>query len=211
MNVEALQAILERNLGNALTPELVLGILSGVQMAGEPDNSIDPALFAPQTYKGLIFQAESLRATLPELRPLHERHFAETEGFRETEGLNVDYSSYARQETSGSFLLFTCRDESTRELLGDAMVFIQRNRHTQKLSSYEDAFFLAPEARRGWAALKFISYVESCLVTLGVSQIAWGCKMVNDISPIYIRLGYTQSAKVFTKVFSAEVQDAQAA
>lgn len=195
--------IFRRNIGQTLTPELAAGmaqaVASVVNREPAPQHLLEAA---PEGCEDFVFQSELIEEILDQLKPLHQAHFAETEKFRETEGCDPDYANYIRLERKGAFMLFTVRHKDTGELLGDAMVMINRNRHTQKWSAWEDALYLAPQARVGWTALKFIKYVERHLIKLGVTQVAWGCKMSNDISPIYLRAGYTHTAKVFTKVIT---------
>jgi GNAT superfamily N-acetyltransferase len=155
-----------------------------------------------EAYREFTFQVEPMVVALAGgLRELHQAHFAETEQFRASEGCNPDYDRYMKLEAQGSFLLFTVRDADYK-LVGDAMVMVQRNRHTQKLSSYEDALYLAPEARKGWTAVRFLRFIERYLVGLGVTQLAFGCKLTNDISAVYERCGFKPTAKVFSKVVS---------
>lgn len=207
MDAAKLYELLGRNQGNVLTPELAHGLAQAIlKLDPPPEDRTLRGQFAlhPEEYNGLWFSSMDVVEALKHgLAALHEAHWQETEGFRHSEGCNVDYENYMRLEHRGSFILFTvCDPEQDWKVVGDAMVMVSRNRHTQKLSSWEDAFYLAPEARKGWTALRFIRYVERCLVKIGVTQIAWGCKMSNDISALYERAGYTQTAKVFTKVIT---------
>lgn len=177
------RAAMAKHLGGELTPAVAAQIEA--QAFTQPDQSIDPAQFAPQDYHGIVFAAESFRAILAELHPQHEAHFAETERARAGQVLNMDYDYIAFKELRGELLQFTARMNG--ELVGNVRMYLFKDVHTSTLGANEDTLYLCPKARVGLTASRFLDYVERCLKAVGVQDVWLDTKILHDETGKVIR------------------------
>jgi hypothetical protein len=193
-------------LGQPLTPEVAAAI--EVAAFTQPDQSIDLGQFAPEQYQGLTFAAESFRAIVDELHPLHEAHYAETERARAGLALNPDYDYMAASERAGNLLQFTARMDG--DLVGNIRLYLFRDLHNGTRGANEDALYLAPVARHGMNASRFVDYAERCLAKVGVVD-AWADtkilhdgdgKVIRDVGVLMRRRGWDHVADKYHKRLS---------
>jgi hypothetical protein len=185
-------------IGMVLTPELAAQL--EVRAFYEPDRSIPPSRFQPMDYRGLVFAVESLRAIRDEIHPLHEAHWNTTEKARHALGLNPDYEAMERAERYGSMLQFTARREG--RLVGNIRMYLYKSTHDSTLAAREDTFFLMPEAREGFNAIRFWQFMELCLTKgLGVRSIKTDTKREHDVGRLNEYLGYTHVSNGYLKIF----------
>jgi hypothetical protein len=154
MSELAVIAALHKHVGQLVTPQVARAVLADLY----PERAIDPAQFPAQAYDGVLFQAESLRAILPELHEQHLAHWAETERYRAGSAMNPDYEHMRAAERDGRLLQCTVRQDGA--LVGNLRAYLYRDLHTQQLGATEDTLFLSPPARRGFIAGHLIRYVE---------------------------------------------------
>ena len=196
---ENLRHCIASRLGQTLTPgvaaELEIAILYG------PDNSHDPIKFGSKEYKGLLFKAERFADIIDEIHPLHEAHFQETEKHRLGFGLDVDYDAYCVYERRGELIQFTCRDVETGKLVGNIRMFVNKSLHTGTLYATEDTYYVLPEYRRGFSALRFWQFMEDCMKTIGVREIRTDSKVLNKVHKLNEYCGYKHVANKYIKVF----------
>lgn len=199
LDVQNLRRSIGARLGQVLTPELAadleLAILFG------QDNPVNLEKFGRKVYKGMVFQAERLEDIVDEIHPLHEAHFQETEKHRMGFGLDIDYDQYIAHERRGELIQFTCRDEETGKLVGNIRMFVNESLHTGTLYATEDTFYVLPEYRRGFAALRFWQFMEDCVKSIGVREIRTDSKVLNKVHKLNEYCGYTLVAQRYVKVF----------
>lgn len=197
INANLRNAIASR-LGQVLTPEVAVEI----EMAAFsfPDESHDPAKFCEKEYKGFIFKAERLKDILDEIHPLHEAHFQETEKHRLGFGLDVDYDAMLSSERRGQLLQFTMRTLDGK-LVGNIRMYINKSLHTGTLYASEDTYFVLPEYRQGFAALRFWQFMEDCVKSIGVREVRTDSKVLNKVHKLNDYLGYKHVANKYVKVF----------
>lgn len=188
-----LVALLRESIGKPLTVELAAMLCA--QADTSRDRSIDPAQFEPRHAGGCVFQVERMRDVIDEIRPFHMEHFRETERYKGVD-CTVNYAAYLADERAGSFVLFTCRDESGA-LLGYLMMDIYRCRHTSLMQATEDALYLRLEARKGYRASSLVGYALRCLGTIGVRHAVMTSKVGQDIGALYRRAGGVLVAGVY--------------
>lgn len=174
----------------------------------EPDRAIDPGQFAPARSGEYTIRAESFRAILEELAPLHEEHWRETERHRHGLALRPDYDGIMARERAGRCLQFTVR--RGQELCGHLRMWVFPSLHTQTLIAEEDTLFLREQHRGGMTALALLRYAEACLIALGVREIRANSKLVNNADVLMRRMKYQQVAIQFVKMLPAEPPTAQA-
>lgn len=196
------------HLGHTLTPELCAALEHAAFFT--PDESLDPGQFVPQEWDGLVFAAESFRAILAELHPLHEAHFAETERARDGQALMPDYDYIGAVERGGRLVQFTARMGG--RLVGNLRMYLFTDLHTGTPGANEDALYLDPVARHGFNASRFLAYAEGCLAQIGVIDVWADTKIlhdeagnvIRDVGVLLKRQGYTHVANKFHKRLSKE-------
>lgn len=186
-------------LGMMLTPEVAASIEAAMMLG--PDNSHNPAKFGRKDYKGMVFQAERFRDIQEEIHPLHEAHFQETEKHRLGFGLDLDYDAYCMYERRGEMIQFTCRDAETGKLVGNIRMFLNQSLHTGTWYATEDTYFVLPEYRRGFSALRFWQFMEDCMKSIGVREIRTDSKVLNKVHKLNEYCGYQHVANKYVKVF----------
>lgn len=195
-----LMEALQRNLGNVLTPELAAGLHMAAQ---EAKTSLDVGNIPGDTHWDYAFAVERIEHVVNEVKPLHEAHWKETESYRHSLPLNVDYEYMINAEQSGRFLLFTLRAPN-HELVGNCMMYLTRSTHTKKWIAEEDTIFLRKDHRKGRLGIKFIQYVERVMRDLGITEIRVTVKTVNRTGDLLKALGYQHTADQLTKVLGED-------
>lgn len=163
-----------------------------------PDRTFEPAQFAEQQYRGLIFRVERFRDIEDEIRPLHEAHWLETEGHRHGFTMKPDCEAFKASEQAGRLIQFTAR--SGGKLVGSIRMYLFTSLHTGTLAAREDTFFMLPEHRQGFCAIRFWQFMERCLAAAGVKEITTDSKVINQVGRLNEYLGYTHVANVFHKL-----------
>lgn len=200
MSIPPLRQTLAQHLGQVLTPEIAVAIEVAASLPAPPvDNSHNPAKFEAQHYRGYVFAVESLRAIRDEIHPLHEAHFEETEKHRLGFGLQMNYDFLDRCELDGRLLQFTARKDGA--LVGNIRMFLSVSLHTGTWVAAEDTFFMRPEHRRGFLAIRFWQYMEQCVQAIGVREIRTDSKLLNKVDRLNVYCGYTPVATKFVKIF----------
>lgn len=195
MNV--LYECLKRNIGNVLTPELVMGIVAA---SNQTDDSaaINVEDIPPQEVSGGLIQAERIADCLDEIKFVHEQHWKETEQYRHGIPLNPDYNYIVNAERLGRFILFTVRSDG--KLVGNCMMYLSKSTHTQKWVAEEDTIFILPEYRKGRLGVRLIRYVEDVLRNMGVTEIRVTVKTVNRVGELLQHLGYQHTGNQLTRI-----------
>lgn len=210
MTLTKLHAVLWGNAGQKLTPELIVGILAGAEVASveEPEDKSWFGQFGYrlEEYKGLEFRVELLSDCLDEVSKQHIAQWNEVEPVRT--GLNPNYEGMLARERIGQYVLFTARDAVTKELLGNTSCYLYRSMHNGKLAAKEDTMYLDPRARKGMNAVRFFKYCEARLVEFGVREISLTVKTTNEVHKLWERQGYMFAERTYTKTFedSEDVQ-----
>ena len=153
-----------------------------------------------KVYGAYTLQAERFADVLPELHPLHERHYLETEKHRAGLALNPDYAGVLERERAGGVIQFTARTV-LGELVGNMRVVIGTSSHTQTLFCEEDTFYVVPEHRGGFMAVRLWQFVESAVRSIGVREVRFNSKLANRADQMARYLKYQPVAQLFVKIF----------
>lgn len=200
MNIPPLRNAIAQHLGQVLTPEIAVVLeMAALEPVPPQDSSHDPAKFGSKTYRGYVFAVERLRDIRDELHPLHEAHFRETEKHRLGFGLQVDYDYLEHCEMAGRLLQFTARQEGV--LVGNIRMFLGQSLHTGTWYAAEDTFFMLPENRQGFVAIRFWQFMEQCVKAIGVREVRTDSKLLNKVDRLNVYCGYTPVATKFVKIF----------
>lgn len=182
--LDHLRSCLAENLGATLTPQMAARLMAA--SAYEPDLHIPPEQFVPRAWNGYLFAVERIEPLIPELHPLHELHWAETERYRHEVALNPDYAGMVRAERAGRMLQFTARFDG--HLVGNLRAYISTSMHTQRLMAREDTLFIHPDYRAPWLAVRFTRYALDCLRSVGVVEVVADVKLSNGADAILRRV-----------------------
>lgn len=199
MNRKELALAMARYANQTLTPEVGRAILAA---AFGSSRAIDTAQFHPEGMGEYVIQAEPFAQLLPELTPLHEAHWQETENWRAGIPMNPNYEAICERERLGRLLQVTLRHNGT--LVGHLRMYLNESLHTQTLYAEEDTLYITPEHRGGFLAIKMIRWMERCVRTLGVREIRANSKLVNRVDVLMKRAGYETVAFQYCKVFGAQ-------
>lgn len=192
-----------RNQGQVLTPELILGILQTSAPVPPEDKTVAYVHGrCPEQHGNILFQIEAMRDIFDELREHHQMQWDEVEGVRSD--LNPNYEYLLSAERSGKYVVFTARDISTGQLVGNTACYLYNSTHTGKPAAKEDTMYVRPEARKGMMAVRFFKYCEKQLVSLGAQEITVSVKTTNEVYKLWERQGYTFTDRVLTKTFEPE-------
>jgi|GEM_PF-1936373 hypothetical protein len=193
---EQLCHTLAQYMGQTLTSETAVAMVRELF----PDRSRDPAFFGIKTHNDFQFQVERLASVLPELHKHHELHYSETEKYRAGIPMNPRYDHMLDRERAGQMLQFTARREGV--LVGHLRMYVFESDHTATKVAEEDALFMLPQHRGGFAVMHLMRFAEASLKRLGVREIRANSKLSNRADVLMRRMGYEAVALQFSKVFS---------
>lgn len=129
----------------------------------------------PFSVDGLTIGVERLSDMLPEIRPLHEAHYNETEVLYLDTPFTPDYDRYIALEKDAQFVVFTVR--LGLEMVGYLQYYVFRDMHTSDVyQAREDALYLAKPYRGQGIAPKLLAYAESFLAHLGCRYVGMSSK-----------------------------------
>lgn len=142
----------------------------------------------------VTYQSEPLDQFIPDALPLMKNHYAEVAHYQDIP-FNPDWETYRVLEQSGTFRVFTARDEDDR-LIGYACFFIHPNIHykTSK-QAVQDVLYIDPGSR-GFGR-HFIDWCDSQLRGEGVQTVYHHVKYANDYGSALVKLGYEKIEAVY--------------
>jgi len=153
------------------------------------------------------FGYEPIATIWDEAMTLVRLHWDGTKGFRRHEPLNPSLDRYAAYERQGCFLAFTARDAGT--LIGYFGIYVTPSMHSQLLMATEDTFFIHPDYRDGFNAIRFIKHVERELATRGVHEIVFSCETDNTVANRLLTfLKYEPVIQQYRKLLSSSADSA---
>lgn len=190
-DVHRFRMAMARHLGKMITPEVAAKIEA--EAFHEPDRTIDPARFDPMHYSGYTIHVERFDDVLPELMPLHEAHWQETERHRHGIQLKPRYDNMQLRFRAGKGIQFTIRKDG--ELVGHLREWLFESDHTGTPVAEEDTLYIAPKHRGGFLPLKLIAYAEECVLQLFPAfEARTNSKLVNRADVLMKRAKYTPFA-----------------
>lgn len=146
----------------------------------------------------ITYQREAWTAVLPELEACWKAHWQEVAQDQGRMPLDVAHDAYARLEAEGGLLVCTMRVDG--ELAGYFISFLRPHLHYQStLCAYVDVYYVKPEYRRGFLPVRLFRAAEQYLQAAGVQKIFAGTKVYLDKSPLFHRLGWVETERVWTK------------
>lgn len=153
------------------------------------------------------FSCESISSIWDEALSLARIHWAGTKGFRRHEPFQPVLGRYLAYENARAFRAYTARDGE--KLVGYFGIYITPSMHSQRLTATEDTFFIHPDYRDGFNAIRFIKYVERDLFGLGVHEILFSCEIDNTVAnKLLTFLRYTPVIQQYRKLLQSSADSA---
>ncbi len=174
----------------------------------------------------LTFQVERFQDIAKELAPLFVHHWNESALDQEKIKLAPNWKRYGAMQNEGILHIVTVRclpdDHESREaqkqvtanppieslangrgkLVGYYFAMILPHLHysTAGPMAYPDAYFILPQFRKGGAGAKLLAEMERTLWEKGIVKIYLSTKVHDDHGPLFERMGYRLTDKVYTKI-----------
>lgn len=149
----------------------------------------------------MTFACESVSTIWDEIYPLAKAHHAGTRSFRRHEPFNPSRDRYIACNQQGYFHCFTARVDG--KLVGYFGIYVTPSMHSQLLMAVEDTFYIHPDHRKGFLAVRFIKHVEQQLRDWGVHEILFSCEVDNPaINKLLPFLKYEPVIQQYRKILS---------
>lgn len=145
----------------------------------------------------MIFAIEPLKGCWDEIMVLAHKHWNETQAYRHSQPFRPVFERYESYERMGCYVQFTARVEG--KLVGYAGLYFVPSMHTQEPICTEDTWYLDPEFRKGWTAIKFFRFMEDECRRRGVVEVTLTEPISTEVGIIHRRLGYKPVATMRSK------------
>ena len=132
---------------------------------------------------------ESMAACWDEVAHLYAAHFGSH--------CDPDRERYLAYEADNALFLATCRDGG--RLVGFALMYVFASMHDRKVLGREDFFYLLPEARLGWNALRLLAFVERECRRRGCEAIEMTTAISSNAASIIEERGYVMLSANYRK------------
>lgn len=152
---------------------------------------------------GVAFAREPFEQAWPEVSRLIDAHWREVAYEGDTPP-KIDTAAYAAACREGRLVTFTVRDIEpdgrVGALRGYATFWIGPFPQRQGLKgAWQDAVYLAPEARQGSAGASFLAFCDHHLEALGCHVCHHSVRAGRDFSGLLRRLGYVHAETVYAR------------
>jgi hypothetical protein len=156
----------------------------------------------------ISFQLEKWAGFYPDAKPLFDRHWRELALNQAEIPIDCDVERYQQMEDLGILLVLTAR--SGERLAGYLLSFLMPHLHYKSSGkmAITDMYFMLPEFRRGTGAQLFLEW-ERVLRSRSIKLAMTSCKVHQDHSRLFTRLGWTHSDNTFVKLLSPVNSGAQ--
>lgn len=145
------------------------------------------------------YAVESWEQCWQELQVHWGEHWKEVALDHETIALNPDLDTLHEMANNRMLHVVTVRDAG--ELVGYHVSIIRPHLHyRQSLSAFTDIYYLAPSHRKGLVGYRLFQFVEQSLKARGVQKMFTGTKLHLDVGPLFERLGWRETERLYTKV-----------
>jgi GNAT superfamily N-acetyltransferase len=149
----------------------------------------------------ITYQVEQWRDVAPEMTELWQAHWEEVAINRDTIKLAVDHKSYEAFADAGALHVVTARGPNG--IVGYHITIVRPHLHyVNDLHGFTDVYYISPEHRQGWTAVKLFKAVERTLAARGVRKIFTGTKLSLDMGRLFERLGFHETERLYTKVLN---------
>lgn len=149
-----------------------------------------------------MFHVEPWRPFFEEARPLMQRHWEEIAVDQGTIKLSLNEERYQAMADGGILHVLAARADGA--LVGYYIAFLLPHVHYQDagLMAFTDIYFMLPEFRRGSAGIRLFVEAEKSLRARGVVKTYLSTKVHKDNGPIFEKLGWKLTDRVYTKTWA---------
>ena len=147
-----------------------------------------------------VFAVEPIAEVWDEVVGLAKQHYCETQLYRHSQPFNPSFERYKHYNEAGCYIQFTVRDAG--RMVGYGGAYIMPSMHTQRIIATEDTWYLLPEYRKGWTALKFFRFMQEECRKRGAEDVTLTVPEGIGTGVLCERLGYTKIATVYNQQFS---------
>lgn len=145
----------------------------------------------------IAFAIEPLEQAWDEMVQLATQHWKETQSYRHGQGFKPLFERYNQYAKIGCYLPFTARDEG--RMVGYGGLYIVPSMHTQQIIATEDTWFMLPEYRKGWTAVRFFKFMEAEARKRGAVEVSLTIPEGIGTGVICERMGYKKVAAHWAK------------
>jgi len=147
----------------------------------------------------ITYQTEHLHDILDEFMPLLARNIGEVD-VAECPAANINWDMYLGFDAQGVLHITTARVDG--ELAGYALFFVLPDPHNAgRLMAEADVYYMAPEHRKGFAAIRLMREAEKELKQRGCRHVVIRVNMEHDCSAVARYLKYRPIETVWCKEF----------
>lgn len=148
----------------------------------------------------ITFHVERWRDVLPEMWPLFPLHWEEMALDRDLIKIDMDVERYAKLDEMNMIHVTTVRDSGT--LVGYVICFIITHMHYFKAGemALADMYWLSPDYRKGLTGMRMFQLMEESLKERGIVRAHMSCKIHQDHTKLFERMGWKLTDLTFGKV-----------
>jgi GNAT superfamily N-acetyltransferase len=147
----------------------------------------------------VTYHIEPWGTTWQEMSAHWKQHHAEVALDHAAVPLDIDLDFYHQMAAQNILHLVTVRDEGL--LVGYHLSFIKPHvRYKSTLHAFVDVYYLAPAYRRGLTGYRLLQYVERSWQARGVKKAFTANKLHIDVQPLYERLGWRETERLYSKL-----------
>ena len=146
----------------------------------------------------ITYQEEAWSTALPELEACWKAHYDEIAQDQDKIPLDPDLETYALLEAKDMLHLVTARVDG--DLAGYYVSFVRPHLHYKAtLCAFVDLYYVKPMYRKGYLGLMLFRKAERFLRARGVQKLFSGTKVYADKSPLFTRLRWVETERLYTK------------
>lgn len=142
---------------------------------------------------------ERLDRCLHEVAPLLLDYWKRTNAQEGQPPLNVNWVGFQSLEDAGKLILFTARIEE--KLVGyDLYMLYAHIKYVPTMWAMCDTLAVNPDYRGRGIGTELVKYAEKRLKHMGVDYIVHGYRTDYNVTPLFEKLGFTNTERVYMKV-----------
>lgn len=147
----------------------------------------------------ITYHVETLDQCLAEGKEYFQAHFEEVATAKEKLGApNMDIEAYYAMERVGQLHIVIAREEG--KIIGYLLAFIRPHLHYKHiLTAIYDVYYVNPEHRKGFVAIKLFKEAERTMKARGVKRIFSGTKKHKDMSRLFEYMGWKEVETLHSK------------
>ena len=152
----------------------------------------------------ITFRVERWRDFVIDGQHLFSKHWEDVALDRDKIDLSVDNAKYEQLDDLGLLHIVTARKDG--RLVGYFLGFLMIHPHYKEagLMAVTDIYYLLPEARSGGTGAKLFIEVEKSLKERGVVKAYLSCKIHQDHTKLFTRLGWKPTDITFSKIIGGK-------